>query len=152
VTHFDVVEAPRGFGVKMVNGPTVSFSTGPRSWAARSIIHSSGMISPTSLPWQKSRTTELSETTMHTALVTALMLAVAICLLPSPRGTSTSDANASRDVAADGNGVCDAKQRCLEYGSTRRKPGWRVHTPQPRLHARHPTNLRRESEYSLKLG
>jgi len=37
-----------------------------------------GMISPTNCPWQNSRTTELSETTMPTVLVTALMFAAAM--------------------------------------------------------------------------
>jgi hypothetical protein len=50
---------------------------------------------------RKSRTTELSETTIPTAFVTALMLAAAMRRLPSPSGTSTCAAT-SVEVAARG--------------------------------------------------
>src|SRR5215471_16614592 len=70
-----VVEDRRAPGVNTVNSPKRSLLTDPWSCVVRSIIHSSGIISPTSFPPQNKRTTELSETTIPMALVTALILA-----------------------------------------------------------------------------
>jgi hypothetical protein len=49
-TDFLAVEAFRGSGVSTVKSPTCSRFTAPRRWGARSIIQTSGMISPTSCP------------------------------------------------------------------------------------------------------
>jgi hypothetical protein len=50
VRRYLAVEGRRELGVSTVNSPTCSLFTAPRSCEARSIIHSSGMISPTSFP------------------------------------------------------------------------------------------------------
>ena len=83
-------------GVSTVNSPKDSFFTIPPRCALRSIIHSSGIISATSSPWQNKRTTALSETTTARALVAALMLAPAMCRLPSPRGSGSSGVTACK--------------------------------------------------------